>query len=217
MSSGHLKQIGVAVHNYNDMFASIPMTGTPDPAAGGHLSWRVRLLPHIEQRAMFNQVDFSKPWDAAPNTQFHDQMPSTYGQPGKETERSKTQYLVFTHDGPVNVAPPGQLVRLGETWFHPKRGRRLRDCMDGTTNTIMAVEADPERAVPWMKPADLSLDPQNPKAGIGNYRNGGFLVVMGDGSVRFISNKIDNQTMLSLILCNEGQEVDLESLDPRSK
>ncbi len=216
MSSGHLKQIGLGMHNYHDVYKAIPLAGSPEPALGVNMSWRVRLLPFIEQMPMHDKIDYTKAWDAAPNDQFHAQMPqSVYGQPGNESERKRTQYVVFAHEGPLGAAAPNPRFAYGQTWFHPTEGMGFRDSIDGSMNTIMVVEADADRAVPWMKPADLALDPKNPKAGIGNYRPGGFLVVMGDGSTRFISNKIDDETMLKLILCNDRMTVDVDSLDPR--
>lgn len=217
MSTGHLKQIGLGMHNYHDVYKAIPMAGSADPALGANMSWRVRLLPFIEQMPMHDKIDYTKPWDAAPNDQFHTQMPqSVYGQPGNEKEQRQTQYLVFTHDGPIGAAAPNSRFAYARTWFHPTENRGFRDTMDGSMNTIMVIESDPDRAVPWMKPADLALDPKNPKAGIGNYRPGGFLVVMGDGSTRFISNQIDNDTALALILPNDGVSVDVDALNPRN-
>ena len=37
---------------------------------------------------------------------------------------------------------------------------------DGIGETIMLVVADVEHAVPWTKPEDLQIDPQNPAAGL---------------------------------------------------
>lgn len=217
MSSGHLKQIVVGMHNYHDVYNTLPMTGSLDPQAGVHLSWRARLLPFIEHMAEYEQLDFSQPWDAPPNARLHDQMPATYGQPGKEAERRKTQYVTFTYDGRLGPSAPDPTFSHAQAWFHPRQARPMSACLDGTANTILAVEADPERAVPWLKPADLALDPSRPKAGVGNNRPGGFLAVMGDGSVRFISNKIDDPTMLKLILCDDGHSLTAEALDPRTK
>jgi hypothetical protein len=71
----------------------------------------------------------------------------------------------------------------------------------------MVAEADADRAVPWMKPADLDFDLAQPKAGLGHVRKGGFLVVMGDGSIRFIPNSIDDETLRRLVIANDGQDV----------
>jgi hypothetical protein len=178
------------------------------------MSWRVRLLPYIGQGAMFDQIDFRQTWENAPNNQFHNQMPATYRQPSQDVERRQTQYVVFTHEGQVRGAAMPGFVPLtqGTVWFDPTQQRQFSSCLDGLTNTIMVVEADPDRAVPWMKPADLQLDPKSPKAGVGNHRRGGFAAVMGDGSVRFISNQISDEVMLKLILCNDGQRIEQSEL-----
>jgi hypothetical protein len=209
--SNYLRQIGIGMHNYHDVYNALPIVGSSDPAVGVNMSWRTRLLPFIEERQMYDKMDFGQSWESPPNDQFQDQMPPNLGQPGKK-EKRQTQFLVFTHEGPVGAAAAGNpRFAPATTWFHPTQGRGFGYCKDGTTNTIMAVEADPDRAVPWMKPADLALDPKNPKAGIGKHRAGGFMAVMGDGSVRFISNQIDDETMLKLILPNDGMSVDPES------
>ena len=84
------------------------------------------------------------------------------------------------------------LVLTGkETMFAGKEGIKLSGITDGTSNTIMTVEADPQQAVIWTKPEDLDFEPSNPFAGLGNLRPGGFLVGIADGSVRFIRNETD--------------------------
>lgn len=211
VTNNNLRQIGLGVYNYHDSFKSIPLAGTPDPKHGVNMSWRVRLLPYIGQEAMRDQIDFRQSWENAPNNQFHDQMPATYRQPSQDAERRQTQYVVFTHEGQVKGAAP---LTQGTVWFHPTKQREFAHCPDGVANTIMVVEADPDRAVPWMKPADLQLDPRNPKAGVGNHRRGGFAAVMGDGSVRFISNRISDEVMLKLILCNDGQRIHESEVAP---
>ena len=217
-ASNYLRQIGIGMHNYHDTFRALPITGSLDPAVGANMSWRTRLLPFIEEKPMYDKMDFNKSWESPPNDQFQDQIAAGVQTAGEEKSGGKTQFLVFTHDGPLGVPAAGNpRFARAQTWFHPTERRDLADCRDGTANTIMVVEADPDRAVPWMKPADLALDPNNPKAGIGNYRTGGFMAVMGDGSVRFISNQIDDETVLSLILADDGVPVDPEAADPRRK
>lgn len=57
--TNNLKQIGVALHNYTDVYGRFPMPGwVNDPAIGwaGRYSNRVRLLPYMEQQPMYNQL-----------------------------------------------------------------------------------------------------------------------------------------------------------------
>ena len=71
------------------------------------------------------------------------------------------------------------------------KGVKIQQITDGTSKTIMLVEADPNQAVVWTKPDDWKFDAKNPKAGLGNMHPGGWLAAFADGSTRFISNMTD--------------------------
>jgi prepilin-type N-terminal cleavage/methylation domain-containing protein len=76
----NLKQLGIALHNYHDVFGQFPptvfMTTGPlqwlDGSRGSHL---VRLLPYVEQANIFQALNFSllAPWgtDGAPPANFN--------------------------------------------------------------------------------------------------------------------------------------------------
>jgi hypothetical protein len=206
LSQNHLRQIGIGLHNYHDTELSLPLAGSEDPTLGLNMSWRVRLLPFIEQRPLHDVVKYDQPWDGEANAPLLRRMPRTYAIP-PATGGTETSYLVFTAPEPIQA---GNLQ--GTPMFGNGTGRGygtadFSSVIDGTGNTIMIVEADRDHSVPWMKPADLPVDPANPKAGLGHARPGGFNVVMGDGTVRFIPNTIDNDTLLKLILRNDGHAV----------
>jgi prepilin-type N-terminal cleavage/methylation domain-containing protein len=61
----HLKQNGVALHNYHAAFKRFPTqtTGSQPTAqgecGGGFFSWMVPLLPYLEQQALFDSIDFN--------------------------------------------------------------------------------------------------------------------------------------------------------------
>ena len=88
------------------------------------------------------------------------------------------------------------------------KGLKFRDMTDGTSNTLMVVEANPENAVIWTKPEDLPFDEQDPGNGLGAIRPEGFQAAYTDGSVRLIPADLEDETLRRLSLRNDGQVVE---------
>jgi len=85
-------------------------------------------------------------------------------------------------------------------YIAPKlEGKKLREIVDGTSRTIMAVETNPDKMVVWTQPADLAYDPKQPLEGLGKVRPGGFLALFADGSVHFISDDISPDTLRAMV------------------
>jgi hypothetical protein len=190
------------MHNYHDVHNAFPLPGSDDPALGINRSWRVSILPFMEQAPLADRYDHHEPWDSAANSALLGSMPPTYASPPARGG-TETAYLTFTSAN-QQPAPTGNPL-FG---FDANQGIGMASVVDGTANTIMAVEADPDRAVPWMKPADLVYDPNNPKAGLGHRRPGGFNAVLVDGSVRFISNNVNDEVLRRLITRDDRKPVD---------
>lgn len=199
-SHNNLKQIGLAIHNYHDVFNRFPMAGTEDPEAGLGLSWRVRILAFMEHRPLSDQVNWNEPWDSEAHSQLRPRIPDHYRAPPASPDSYQTVYQGFTSDEPVQW----NAGRGSPIFGNGRQTAGFADCIDGTSNTILIAEADRDREVPWMKPADLRFDPQQPKDGLGHLRPGGFLVLMADGSTRFVSNSIDDETLRRLVIMNDG-------------
>src|SRR5262249_54092995 len=83
---------------------------------------------------------------------------------------------------------------------------RMRDITDGTSNTILIVDADADLAQPWTKPDDLKIDPRQPEAGLFGSSRTGCNVAFADGSVRFLTRRI-NRTMLYALFTRNGGEI----------
>src|SRR5437660_306431 len=88
------------------------------------------------------------------------------------------------------------------TWTRSSRDKPIRpvNVRDGMSRTILAVEAGPDKAVPWTKPDDLPFDPTKPLTALGQVPAEGFLVAFFDGSVHRL--KVDNDTLKALITPN---------------
>ena len=89
--ANNLKQIGLAMHGFHDANGAFPPAAwgakaqwdnKPDPDTGrpkaGGLSWRVAILPYIEQQALYLRFKHDEPWDSPANKQLIPLMPKLY-------------------------------------------------------------------------------------------------------------------------------------------
>ena len=100
------------------------------------------------------------------------------------------------------------MPRGDETIFPVAKQRDFQDITDGTSNTIMVVEANDDRAVIWTKPDDYEVDLKQPMAGLVGLRRGGFLAAFADGSVRIFKDTIDKETLKALFTRAGGEVID---------
>ena len=190
----NMKQIGLAFHNYHDTFNHFPAADGNGESGQGKktgLSWRVHLLPYVEQAPLYTQFNMDEDWDSPHNKALIEKMPDIFKVEGVDKPGHTTVH-VFTGD----AAGMG----IGE-------GTHLRDFTDGTSNTILAVVAGPETAEVWTKPGGLEFNPEDPKKVLGTLGEQ-FLVLICDGSVRFVSSEIDDNTLRKLIQRNDGMPID---------
>ena len=190
--ANNLKQLGLAMHNHHDSTGMLPSMSTYDKDGKPLLSWRVHVLPFIDQEALYKQFKLDEPWDSAHNKKLIAKMPPLYATPGKASAiEGGTRIQAFVGKG---------------AFFEGKRGLRFADFTDGLSNTFMLVEA--EKEVPWTKPEDLTFDPEAkmlPK--LGGAFKGGFHALFGDGSVRFIVDTLKPQTLKLYIQRNDGMAI----------
>jgi uncharacterized protein (TIGR03067 family) len=196
MSQNNLKQLALAVHNYHATYRHLPTAAIYGKDGKPLLSWRVTLLPYVEEGPLYNQFKLDEPWDSPHNKKLLEKMPKLY-EPvrGKTKEPYSTYYQVFTGPG---------------TAFEGDKKIRFADIPDGSSNTILIVEAG--EAVPWTKPQDLPYDPQKDLPKLGGLFADGFNVALCDGAVRWVSRGFDVRAFRLAITRNDGQEFDFEKL-----
>jgi hypothetical protein len=203
-SANNLKQIGIAFHNHNDTYQSLPPgnfkvagPGAPKTVNYGNpgLSWRVALLPFLGEDALYRQFHLDEPWDSPHNKTLLTLMPKVYEHPsadGAKTAAGFTHYRAFT--GPHTLFDP---TLTG--------GARIPASFpDGTANTIFVVEAS--EPVEWTKPDDLPFGPGVPLPKLGVSSDGSFNALMGDASVRKV-DKSTSETTLRAAITRDGGEV----------
>ena len=198
------KQIGLAIHNYIAVNGSFPPAFTQDKAGKPLLSWRVLILPYLEQDALYKEFRLDEPWDSPNNKALISKIPVTYRCPAESDKlagQGKTRYL--TPRGKATIFPGTEIIKL-------------RDVTDGTSNTIMVVDAGDANAVIWTKPDDWNVDPEPNTAAVFSSHSGsngnGSNFGIADGSVRFISEKIKPAVLKALLSRNGGEVISWDDL-----
>jgi prepilin-type processing-associated H-X9-DG protein len=142
----NLKQIALALHNYHDQYGCLPPARILDADDRPMHSWRVLILPFLEQKALYDAYDFSEPWDGPNNRKLASPMPSVYACPSRyrdpDAAQPRTDYVVAV--GEETVWRPGGSCTWG-------------DVTDGVANTLMVLETGDD-GVPWMAPEDVSFE-----------------------------------------------------------
>ncbi|MCA8992263.1 MAG: DUF1559 domain-containing protein [Planctomycetaceae bacterium] len=180
----NLKQIGLALHNYADVYGGFPPAYTTDENGKPLHSWRTLILPYMDQKALYDRIDFSKPWDDPANADFAATSIAAYRCPSADMDSNLTTYLALVGE---------------DLCLHPTRGREFDEIKDGPSNTVAVVEVREADAVPWMQPTDadatfLTQLAEKPEFSHAN----GTQVLIADGSVRFLNSELDPETGAAL-------------------
>jgi len=187
-SSNNLKQIMLAMHNYEAAYRKLPAQAILDADDKPLLSWRVAILPFLDQQQLYNEFHLDEPWDSPHNIKLLDRMPSFFQNPSNPPAPGMTTYLV----------PMGEGVGLGSS------GISFRNMTDGTSNTIAVVDVNPELGVPWTKPDDFDI---NQVDLLNLLRFEGSNVGFFDGSVRFLSSSIDLELLEAMMTYAGGETI----------
>lgn len=198
-SANNLKQIALALHNFHDTHRRFPAAYNKSKEGQPLLSWRVHILPFIDQGELYNQFKLDEPWDSEHNKPLIAKMPQVYQSPSSTAGEGKTVYLGVRGDKMVFTAPESA---------ERNTGIGIADILDGTSNTIMVVEANNDSAVIWTKPDDFVPNEADPRKGLMGLRPGGFQAALGDGSVRLISENIDPKVLMRLFMRADGEAVE---------
>ena len=196
----NLKQIGLAMLYYEQMNGRFPPAYVTDDDGKPLYSWRLLLLPFMEQEYLFEQFDRTKAWDSPENLAGSETLLSVYQCPS--SNRMKGPYTDYV----VVVGP--------ETVFPGEKPLGIQHVRDGTTNTIMVVEVR-NSGIHWAEPRDITLDDLlatgingHADSGCGSQHPGGMNVLFCDGSVHFIAEQISLETLRSLLTAGGGELID---------
>jgi hypothetical protein len=216
-SQNNLKQLALGCIMYEADHKRFPPAVVYSRDGQPLYSWRVLILPYVEQNDLFQQFKLDEPWDSAHNIQFVKRMPRLFHHPsGPPADQGLTHYQVFRSSGmddgrgraifrgdrinahPLSLGPPGLLT--GSDSLNISR------VSDGLSNTILVAEAaDP---VPWTSPQDMDFRRDGPLPRLPDVFGGRCNVVFGDGVVRGIDpRRIPDDVLRGMITANGGEVV----------
>jgi hypothetical protein len=227
-SINNLKQIGLAFHNFHSVYNCFPPAVIVGPDGKPWHSWRVLILPYIEQADLFNQYDFSQPWDSEKNRNLLDKMPDVYRDTVHGDERSQyTHYAAITGEDRAPFASKGPQQKDARM-VPMDKGLGIQTFTDGTSNTVLVTPVDPARKIPWTKPEDIVVGPRYPDDydifgksngiaapyNLGSRKSGApcapFLIA--DGSVRVVSKDINKMVLAALLTRNGGEVISADAI-----
>jgi hypothetical protein len=192
-SINNLRQLTLGLLNHESAHGRFPVAGK------NGLSWRVQILPYLEEQQLYDQFHLDEPWDSVHNKTLIEKMPAVFRSPSSMAAPGKTNYLAVRGADPIIV--------------QGNEGVAIGDIRDGVSNTVLLVAADDERAVIWTKPDDFDWQAENPAAGLGSLHAGGiFLAAFCDAHTQAIPKTVPKQTLKALFTKAGGEVVDLQKL-----
>lgn len=192
---GHLKQLAVAIHNYHDTYGQLPPPFVADAEGRPMHSWRVLILPFIDQQKLYAEYRFTEPWNSPHNRELESRMPNAYAFSGTGM-RGNTTTNVLAVTGPETM------------W--PGRGKAtFDDVKDGQDHSIMFVENDGS-GIHWMEPRDLVFEEMdftlNSPAGVScNHLTPNVATV--SGYVKRLDKDITTATLRALFTINGRENI----------
>ena len=228
--SNNLRQIGLGLHAYTDVWRSLPPAYTVDASGRPLHSWRVLILPFMDYGGLYDQIRLDEPWDSPHNAKTAEGVVvPQYRCLGVEAygpDLGKIHYAGIAGMGPDAATRP--LTAPGVGMFGYDRNIALADVKDGTANTVMVMETGRDLG-PWTRGGPTTvrgLAPSGePLVGAGGRFGGnhvtdktiwsrskssGTNVLMADASTRTIADSISTISLycLATIAGGEGLPTD---------
>jgi len=192
----NMKQIGIALHAYHDVNGTLPSAAVVGKKGKPLLSWRVQMLPYVEQGYLYQMIKLDEPWDSVHNKKVFDDnpMPSVFAVVGTTKPGDKNTHI--------------QVFRGKDAMFDLVKGVKFAEITDGFSNTIMIATA--KTAVPWMKPDDMEFDPKADPRDLLLFVGGRTNIGLGDGTVRSLKKSTTVENMRRLITKSDGEVVTID-------
>lgn len=197
--TNQIKQINLAILTYEQVHHCFPPAYVADGNGRPLYSWRVLILPYMEQSDLYKKIRLYEPWDSPHNRSVlqNGALAKLFQCPLAENPKDETSYVMIV--GPNTISDGPHSVRYV-------------DMKDGTSNTIMVAEIK-NSGIHWAEPRDLNCEEMSFRVndpngkGISSYHRGVANVGLADGSVRSIADNIDPKFLKALTTINGGEDM----------
>lgn len=194
-------QLGIALFNYDTSYGSLPPAFLADDDGKPMHSWRVLVLPFLDQNDLYKQYNFDEPWDGPNNRKLETKMPALFACPDDSARKNlRTSYVVVV----------GQ-----QTPFQGRHSRSVTRIPDGSSNTILVAEMA-DSGIHWMEPRDLEFEKMSYEIGVrsslgirsshGRASSKGARTIFCDGSSRYLS-QIKPDIVKALLTADGGEMI----------
>jgi hypothetical protein len=214
-SRNNLHQLGLAMHNYHDVYGHFPAGTVPNEKLKpeNRLSWLASILPYVDEAALFERIDRDEAWNAAENQESMKRTIAVFLNPGVaagKTDYGGTHYVgIAGHGEDAPLLPVGHR-RAGVFGYNRKTG--IRDITDGASNTVMISEASKDFGA-WGSGGKSTIRGFTKKPyingpdGIGGPFRGGCFMGIADGAVRFVSERVDPGVLEAISTMSGGEPI----------
>ncbi len=147
--AGHLKAITIALLNYEASYGTLPPAYTTRADGTRMHSWRVLILPFLEQERLFRRFRLDEPWNSPGNLALAAEMPKVYRCPNSDdTSRGdRTNYLAVVGNG---------------TGFPCDFSFNLRRLSDRQRRELVLLVEVSRSEICWLEPRDLGPETPSP-------------------------------------------------------
>jgi len=187
-----LKQIGLAFHNYHHTHGHMPPRCFTDPAGKPLQSWRLAILPFIEQQAVYEAFNLKETWNDPSNQKVAATQIPVYTN-GK-SESSKTTFR----------AP----VIKGSLWEGNGPPRQFRQMTDGLSNTIAVIDAPVSAATAWANPEPWIISAEDPMSDIFGDRETVTALLLDGSVVTLNKSEMTDETLRAMLTFAGGEQVE---------
>ena len=196
--SMNMRTLTQALQKYAEEKGTYPPAWTTDAEGKPLHSWRVLLLPYLDEEELYNSIRLDEPWDSEHNREAHAKMPTLYRCPSSRSASNATTTYSLIVGPNTYPAGPGTI--------------KPEDVTDTPNVTIMLVER--KNPICWMKPEEVSeetaLKGINIDRGIGSdHLRPGANVSFFDATIRFIGNNPPLDALKKILTYNGGEDIQL--------